>query len=427
MLTDKPRGREGWHGKFVSFNWIRYIDGTHLTSSALGQLAMKLQLTSIESGNNCWTGGQYSIFRFLLGTFCVLSFAGAGIRELLSSDFTSAPMLSILFFALDMFVALLAFLLALGIFDRTAALILSFPNLSTLLLGVIPLSFASLVTASTLLYQVALLPLLLLIHVTLATKPLLSLIALRSKAINFQWKIPSSLYLWICICSLIGQTIVGSERVLASLYDPSFDGGVLFYVGVAQLALMSALLCPRGLPCLWLLSLTAQLAAWCLLPQTTSTTLTLLLLHLLAGNPAWLPARPTTATETVFFDGTCGLCHRFVLFLLSEDRRNRPFQFATQQSGYFSTLLAENERPERPGVVVQQESGTLLFGVDAMLYVLRSLGGLWLLLAITLSLLPARISNWCYNALAQRRASLVSTPNTLCPEVPNELRSRFLS
>jgi len=53
----------------------------------------------------------------------------------------------------------------------------------------------------------------------------------------------------------------------------------------------------------------------------------MLILHFFTFDPAWIPS-PRAQGQTIFFDGTCGLCHGFVRFVLREDRSAEPFSFA---------------------------------------------------------------------------------------------------
>ena len=50
--------------------------------------------------------------------------------------------------------------------------------------------------------------------------------------------------------------------------------------------------------------------------------------NLLAFDPAWIRGTHPGTTDLVFYDGTCGLCHRGVRFFLAEDRAGTSFQFA---------------------------------------------------------------------------------------------------
>src|SRR5262249_20173935 len=58
----------------------------------------------------------------------------------------------------------------------------------------------------------------------------------------------------------------------------------------------------------------------------------MVMLHLFTFNPAWIAPLRSAATETIFYDGGCGLCHRTVRFVLSEDASGCTFNFAPLDS-----------------------------------------------------------------------------------------------
>ena len=54
-------------------------------------------------------------------------------------------------------------------------------------------------------------------------------------------------------------------------------------------------------------------------------------LHAFAFDPAWIPPARLTERVVAFYDGSCGLCHRTVRFLLSEDVTGQACSFAPLQ------------------------------------------------------------------------------------------------
>ena len=133
----------------------------------------------------------------------------------------------------------------------------------------------------------------------------------------------------------------------------------------------------------------------------------------------------------LLYDGVCGLCNRFVQFVLQRDRR-AIFRFASLQSDFAALLLAchgadsnletvyvfLNESP--PG-----QPECLLHRSDAVIFVLTQLGGVWPAAASLLRLIPQPIRDWGYGLIARHRyrvfgrydACLLPSPDT---------RSRFL-
>lgn len=154
------------------------------------------------------------------------------------------------------------------------------------------------------------------------------------------------------------------------------------------------------------------------------------LLHLIAFDPAWLrpaPARDgTPAAEVVFYDGHCGLCHRFVRFVLAEDRGGMAFRFAPLDGAALRRAVPEAERAALPdSVVVLGADGTLLVRSAAALHVARRLGGWWRVLAAPAALIPRSVRDLVYDGVAAVRHRLFRRPADACPLLPPSLRSRF--
>ena len=83
---------------------------------------------------------------------------------------------------------------------------------------------------------------------------------------------------------------------------------------------------------------------------------------------------------TVFYDGSCGLCHRAVQFLLARDSRGARFRYAALQGATAARLLGDVDAlPD--SMVVQCVDGTQLTQGRAAVHLGRALGGGWWLLA----------------------------------------------
>src|SRR5262245_12424741 len=81
------------------------------------------------------------------------------------------------------------------------------------------------------------------------------------------------------------------------------------------------------------------------------------------------------APEMIFYDGHCGLCHRFVKFVLKHDP-DAHFHFAPLQSSRFESAVEPAQRGKLPdSVVVLTRKGKLLTRSAASLYVMNQLGG----------------------------------------------------
>ena len=109
----------------------------------------------------------------------------------------------------------------------------------------------------------------------------------------------------------------------------------------------------------------------------------------------------------VLFDGICGLCNRLIQFLLKRDVHDR-FRFAPLQSEFADSLLRRHGVSaidlDTVYVVVDQGRSTerLLARSDAMLHVLRELGGIWTASRLGM-LVPRVIRNRLYDLVARNR------------------------
>ena len=129
---------------------------------------------------------------------------------------------------------------------------------------------------------------------------------------------------------------------------------------------------------------------------------------------------------TVFYDGHCGLCHGVVRFLIARDPTGEKFDFAPLQGDYCATTITQSDRQRLPdSLVVRTDEGRLLVKSDAVLYVLKRIGGAWRAIGIILGILPTSLTDLGYDGVARMRRRLFSTPANTCPLVPANLQKRF--
>jgi predicted DCC family thiol-disulfide oxidoreductase YuxK len=132
----------------------------------------------------------------------------------------------------------------------------------------------------------------------------------------------------------------------------------------------------------------------------------------------------------LLYDGICGLCNRFVQFILRHDR-NAVFRFASLQSTLAARTLARHDANlsdlDTVYVVLNHElpDELLLSRSDAVLFVLKRLGGPWRPAASLLQLVPKFLRNTAYNTIARHRYRLFGRFET-CMLPSDEDRSRFL-
>jgi predicted DCC family thiol-disulfide oxidoreductase YuxK len=129
----------------------------------------------------------------------------------------------------------------------------------------------------------------------------------------------------------------------------------------------------------------------------------------------------------VFFDGVCGLCNRFVRFVLHEDR-NRKFLFSPIQGQTFKSLASRHPGTGRTDSVFvlrhSLEGEDLLAQSDATLFILSELPKYRLLSRIGF-VCPVAIRNAVYKLIATFRYKLWG--RTLICQIPTpEEALRFL-
>ncbi len=129
--------------------------------------------------------------------------------------------------------------------------------------------------------------------------------------------------------------------------------------------------------------------------------------------------------ERLFYDGSCGLCHWLVRFTAWRDKRAR-FRFAPLGGKTFGESFSPREAARLPdSLVVQTESGDVYVRSDAVVYVLRRLGGFWGFAAVLLGRIPRAWRDRAYDRIARIRKRLFRPPANLCPRLPPQLRDRF--
>jgi predicted DCC family thiol-disulfide oxidoreductase YuxK len=145
------------------------------------------------------------------------------------------------------------------------------------------------------------------------------------------------------------------------------------------------------------------------------------------GRDSSVPSpRQAPASELIFYDGGCGLCHRFVRFVLGRAGSAGAFRFAPLQG---ETYLSTISGPIRAGlpdtIVLRTADGRILVRSAAVLHVLSRLGGFWRLVGRLARLVPRGLSDACYDAVAAVRHRLFARPAESCPVVPEHLRGLF--
>ena len=132
----------------------------------------------------------------------------------------------------------------------------------------------------------------------------------------------------------------------------------------------------------------------------------------------------------LLYDGVCGLCNRFVQFILRRDP-TAIFRFAALQSPLAAEILARHgANPTDLDTVYvvlnhSQPDESLLAQSDAGLFVLQQLGGIWRAAALILRFIPRPLRNWAYDLVARDRYRIFGRYDT-CPLPSEATRARFL-
>ena len=129
----------------------------------------------------------------------------------------------------------------------------------------------------------------------------------------------------------------------------------------------------------------------------------------------------------LFYDGECGLCHRFVLFVLTHEK-GVVIQFAPLPGETFKEQFTEKQAIEFPdSLILLTEAGDVLMLSDAAVYAMKTLSPGWRCVGKFVGLLPKPIRDFGYHFVAAIRKKIFKKPENVCPLVPDELRGRFLN
>ncbi|MCB9799686.1 MAG: DUF393 domain-containing protein [Candidatus Omnitrophica bacterium] len=106
----------------------------------------------------------------------------------------------------------------------------------------------------------------------------------------------------------------------------------------------------------------------------------------------------------IFFDGVCGLCNRFVDWMLKRDQKGiflfAPLQGETAQEK--NLFQYSNKSEELSSILFCDENGKIHRASSAILSILVRLGGLWNILGLLL-IVPSCLRDSVYDFIARRR------------------------
>lgn len=137
----------------------------------------------------------------------------------------------------------------------------------------------------------------------------------------------------------------------------------------------------------------------------------------------------------LLYDGVCGLCNRLTQFILRRDRAGI-FRFASLQSPLAAGILSRHglNAADLDTVYVvlhydpskaDSQTESLLARSDAVVFILRRLGGFWGFLGIISRLAPRPLREWAYRFVARHRYRVFGRYDTCLLPGPQN-RDRFL-
>ena len=125
----------------------------------------------------------------------------------------------------------------------------------------------------------------------------------------------------------------------------------------------------------------------------------------------------------VFFDGVCGLCNKFVDFLLRHDRQ-AVLRFAALQGETARRLLSDTDARSLDTMMYVDRRGTFRRSA-AVVRILRHLGGVWAIGGGILWIVPLPLRDIGYRFVALMRYRVFGKRET-CRLPSTDERERFL-
>jgi predicted DCC family thiol-disulfide oxidoreductase YuxK len=135
-------------------------------------------------------------------------------------------------------------------------------------------------------------------------------------------------------------------------------------------------------------------------------------------------------TRTLLYDGTCGLCATSVQFILQREKSDTSLLFAPLQGETAARILqAHPELASVDSVILVEQDGNAAPRIsvrsDAVIKVMRYLGGAWSMLGGIASIVPRFLRDASYNLVARTRYKVFGR-DTACLLPTPEQRVRFL-
>lgn len=126
----------------------------------------------------------------------------------------------------------------------------------------------------------------------------------------------------------------------------------------------------------------------------------------------------------IYFDGVCILCNWAIRFIIRYDKKE-VFRFSSLQSDFSKKqLLYMNGQGIKINSVVYQDGNHFYTRSDAVLEILKKIGGIWKLF-YAFKIIPKSARDWLYELIAKNRYFLFGKRNS-CMIPPTAIIHRFL-
>lgn len=136
-----------------------------------------------------------------------------------------------------------------------------------------------------------------------------------------------------------------------------------------------------------------------------------------------MSAESSSTAPILFYDGECGLCAKSVQWCLDHDSRQK-LRFAPLQGSTYAALALE-AKPTELSTVVLYDAGRLYVRSDAVLRLLRHIGGGLGFLGSIGRVVPRFLGDAAYRFIATRRHSWFGAADRCRLPTPSE-SARFL-
>lgn len=416
-----------------------------------------MKLTAIHNG---WTGGQFSLFRMLFGTYLFIHFIQLlpWATEVFSSQgmlanssysplihafpnilaWSDAPVFVQLFIG---FAALASIFFMLGYRDKLAAFFMWYV-LACLFTRNPLIANPSLPYTGWMLLACCFIP----------SAPYGSLPARNHAYLEKRWYMPNEIFIAAWIVLAVSYSYSGYTKLLS----PSWvDGNNIRFVlenplardyflrdfflwlppvclklltwSVLYIELFFAplVLFARLRPVMWTAMLVIQ-CGFAFLLNFPDLTAAMILFHLFTFNPAWVKPKPLSDDAILYYDGYCALCQGTIRFILSEDTLEK-LRFSPLQGHSFQHYLLRHRIITLPDTIILVQGNDMAIKSDAVIAIFAYLGGLWRIFGMLLRLIPKMIRDSAYDVVGYCRYKIFGRTNSTCPVLPPSLIARFVN